>query len=53
MISGVITLFALLSFLGIAFWAWSRHNRLRFEDAARLPLDDEHVPECCRRSTFS
>ena len=53
MISGLITLFALLSFLGIAVWAWSRRNRARFEAAARLPLDDEHVPACCRRSRGS
>lgn len=48
MISGIVTLFAFLSFIGIAVWAWSRRNRARFESAARLPLEDENLPACCR-----
>ena len=49
MISGLITLFAFLSFIGIAIWAWSRRNRERFDAAARLPLeDDSQLPACCR-----
>lgn len=51
MISGIVTLFAFLSFIGIAVWAWSRHNRARFESAARLPLEDEELPACCRTSS--
>lgn len=52
MISGIITLVAFLSFVGIAVWAWSRHNRARFESAARLPLDDDdsNLPPCCRKN---
>ena len=41
MISGVVTLAAFVSFIGIGVWAWSRRNRARFDDASRLPLDDE------------
>ena len=40
MISGIITLIAFGSFIGISIWAWSRRNRPRFDAAARLPLDD-------------
>lgn len=48
MISGLVTLSALLSFIGIAIWAWSRHNRVRFDAASRLPLEDEcATPACC------
>jgi len=42
MISGLVTLAAFVSFIGIATWAWSRHNRERFDEASRLPLDEEH-----------
>jgi cytochrome c oxidase cbb3-type subunit IV len=40
----VITVLAFASFLGIAWWAYSGARRRRFEDAARLPLDDDTVP---------
>jgi cytochrome c oxidase cbb3-type subunit 4 len=47
MTSGIITLVAFISFLGIVAWASSRRNRSRFEEASRLPLDDE-LPACCK-----
>ncbi|WP_020648819.1 CcoQ/FixQ family Cbb3-type cytochrome c oxidase assembly chaperone [Solimonas variicoloris] len=52
MISGLVTTTLLLAFLGIAAWAYSAHNRTRFEEAAQLPLKDD-VPlgaessHCC------
>lgn len=57
MISGIFTVLALLAFLGITAWAYARHNRARFEEAARLPLDESDgaaaaqetpVPACCK-----
>ena len=47
MISGIVTLVAFLSFLGIVFWAYSRRNRPRFDAASRLPLEDEASSPCC------
>ena len=44
MISGIITAVLLASFVGIAVWAWSARQRERFDEAARLPLDDEPGP---------
>ncbi|TDU31652.1 cytochrome c oxidase cbb3-type subunit 4 [Panacagrimonas perspica] len=41
MISGIFTIVAFLSYVGIAVWAWSRRNRERFADASRLPLADD------------
>ena len=41
MARAVITALALASFLGIAWWAYSGARRRRFDDAARLPLDDD------------
>ena len=37
----IVTLVSLLTFLGIVAWAWSRRNRERFDEAARLPFQDE------------
>jgi cytochrome c oxidase cbb3-type subunit 4 len=37
----IVTLVSLLTFLGIVAWAWSRRNKERFEEAARLPFQDE------------
>jgi cytochrome c oxidase cbb3-type subunit 4 len=40
MISGLFTAMALLCFGGVSWWAYTGHNRARFAQAARLPLDD-------------
>jgi len=37
----VATLIAFGTFLGIAAWAYSRSNRERFDEAARLPFEQE------------
>lgn len=37
----IVTVISLLVFLGIVAWAWSRRNRERFDEAARLPFRDE------------
>jgi cytochrome c oxidase cbb3-type subunit IV len=37
----VATLACLGTFLGIAWWAYARHNQARFDEAARIPFDDE------------
>ena len=41
MISGIFTVVAFVSYVGIAVWAWSRRNRERFAEASRLPLVDD------------
>lgn len=38
----LITVVSLLLFLGIVFWAWSGKRKTAFDEAARLPLDDDH-----------
>jgi cytochrome c oxidase cbb3-type subunit 4 len=35
------TVWAVLVFGGIAWWAWRPANRRRFEGDARIPLNDE------------
>jgi len=38
---GIATLLAMLGFIGVCVWAYSGRRRQRFEEAARLPLEDE------------
>jgi len=38
---GVFTIVMLLLFIGICAWAWSSRRRSDFDEAARLPLEDE------------
>ena len=37
----VVTVVSLLTFLGIVWWACSKRNQSRFDEAARLPFQDE------------
>ncbi len=38
---GVMTVLALLLFVGVAIWAWSPARKKRFDEAAQIPLQDE------------
>ena len=45
MVSGIFTVVLLVTFLGIVAWAFSRKRRQSFDEAARLPLEnDEPLP---------
>ena len=39
-LSGVLTLLALLAFLGVTVWAYSAKRKADFDALARLPLED-------------
>ncbi len=41
LLTSIWTVWAILVFAGIAFWAWRPKNRRRFEKDARIPLNDE------------
>ncbi|QOY62424.1 cbb3-type cytochrome c oxidase subunit 3 [Lysobacter sp. H21R4] len=41
MLSGFITVFLMLVFIGIWIWAWRPENKASFEETARLALEDE------------
>ena len=36
-----ITVVSFLVFIGIVVWAWSGRRKRQFDEAARLPLDDD------------
>ena len=38
---GLATLAAMLGFIGVCSWAWSRRRKTRFDEAARLPLEED------------
>ncbi|MGP1516926.1 MAG: cbb3-type cytochrome oxidase subunit 3 [Ottowia sp.] len=37
----ISTVLALIVFVGIAVWAWSKRNQAGFDEAARLPFDQD------------
>jgi cytochrome c oxidase cbb3-type subunit 4 len=39
--NSILTLVLFLVFLGIVIWAWSSKRKKQFDEAARLPLDDD------------
>ena len=41
----IVTLLLFVAFIGIVAWAWSRRNKKRFDEAARLPFADEQRSE--------
>jgi cytochrome c oxidase cbb3-type subunit 4 len=42
---GLSTLFILLAFIGIVFWAYSGKRKKEFDEAANLPFADEDTTE--------
>ena len=45
MISGIVTAALIALFVGGWIWAWSPKRKREFEDAARLPLEEEDQGE--------
>ena len=45
----IVTVVGFLCFVGIAIWAWSKHAKAGFEEAARLPLTDDDPPAAAGR----
>lgn len=47
MISGIVTIIAMLAFGVVVWWAYGRSRKSMFEELGRIPLDDE--PQCEER----
>ena len=45
MLGSVMTVVMLVVFLGIVVWAYSGKRRAAFEEAARVPLEDDAQPD--------
>ena len=41
MISGIFTALLLVMFIGLIFWAWSKRRKIDFDEASKLPLEDD------------
>ena len=44
-VRGLLTLVLMLAFIGVVIWTWSSKRKKDFEEAARLPLDDDESAE--------
>lgn len=40
-VRGLSTLVALLAFVGVCYWAFSKKRKSRFDDAAQLPFAED------------
>ena len=43
-IRSILVVLGLVCFLGICAWAYSRHAKAGFDEAARIPLTDDDPP---------
>lgn len=50
---GLSTVLAMLAFVGVAAWAWSRRRKDGFERAASSPLEEDEAPEHGRQGRGS
>ena len=41
---GLATVLAMIAFVAVAAWAWSRRRKESFERAAQSPLEEDTVP---------
>ena len=44
-IAGVVTLVAMMAFIGIWVWAWLPNHKTEFDALATLPMEDENPPK--------
>jgi cytochrome c oxidase cbb3-type subunit 4 len=40
-LQGLATVLALLAFVGVVWWAWSGRQKQKFDQAARMPLEED------------
>lgn len=42
---GVATVMALIAFIGVVIWAWSKRRKSAFDEAANLPFADDELDQ--------
>lgn len=40
---GIGTILAMIAFLGVCWWAFSKHKKKDFDEASHLPFDDDEL----------
>lgn len=40
----IVTVLSFLSFVGIVWWAYSSRRKAAYDEAARMPLEDDDMP---------
>ena len=50
-LSGIVTVVFIAVFIGIVWWAYSKRNRQDFEDAGRLPFEEDDAHTVSRKET--
>ena len=40
-LAGMVTLVTMLSFIGIWIWVWNARHKSKYDELARLPMNDE------------
>jgi len=48
---GIGTILAMVAFLAVCWWAFSKHKKKDFEEASHLPFDDDEIKSIKRRAT--
>ncbi len=43
--NSIWTIVVMITFLGIVFWAYSSKRKASFDEAARLPFDDDKIAD--------
>ena len=49
---GLSTLFLMVSFIGLCFWAYSKKRKKAFDEAANLPFADEELNQRTMQKEF-
>jgi cytochrome c oxidase cbb3-type subunit 4 len=50
-VRAVVTALSFLAFIGIVWWAYSSRRKQTYDEAARMPLDDDDKPVHAPRGT--
>lgn len=51
LLQSIATVAAFVAFIGVAWWAYSPKNKQRFEDDAKLALDDEDLRQLSKQQS--
>lgn len=50
---GILTIIVMVVFLGIVYWAYSKKNKARFDEAANVIFADDDIAEKNKKSGVS